>query len=216
MHAGVLKDAGYTGAADYGTTGLLMACVGATGQGLITLDAGVLQGHSSMQSTVHQLIAGVFFLGSAMHCYALTYAIWSCPAPALGRLVTPASRYLKTFLCAISLGAAPIAEYLHPARGMVTTSVRAASTHTHKHTHTHTHSDTRAACTFAFDSNAPTPAGVPHLLCLFSSRTCSAHHHSALAFGACMLRCSTIAAPWLMCCWCGNAHARSHTPLTWL
>ena len=96
----VLRDAGFTQTAFYAHGGLWVACIGATGQGLVTLEAGIMHRIQrglapGLQSAVHQIIALFFFLGSAAHCYAFTYALWQCPSPALARLVQAPSRYVQ-------------------------------------------------------------------------------------------------------------------------
>jgi hypothetical protein len=59
-----------------------LAVVGVIGQGLVTLEEDILL-HLKMglgisrQSILHQQLAGIFFLGAAMHCYTTAYYIGS-------------------------------------------------------------------------------------------------------------------------------------------
>jgi len=57
-----------------------VAAVGVVGQGIVTLEENLLENLNeglalSRQSILHQQLAGLFFLGSAVHCYATTYYI---------------------------------------------------------------------------------------------------------------------------------------------
>ena len=117
----ILLNAGYGSCASYGLWGGWAACVGATGQGLITFEENIVakiaesNPQISAQSMWHQLIAAGFFMGAAAHCYSMTYAVWSSPSPALQRFVCLPSKLVKTVICVGTFVASPIAQALHPA-----------------------------------------------------------------------------------------------------
>eukprot|EP00658_Telonema_sp_P-2_P039877 TRINITY_DN28497_c0_g1_i1.p1 TRINITY_DN28497_c0_g1~~TRINITY_DN28497_c0_g1_i1.p1 ORF type:complete len:241 (+),score=30.82 TRINITY_DN28497_c0_g1_i1:218-940(+) len=99
------------------------ACFGACGQGLITLEPEIVEklgmlgrAEISPQNGVHQLIALFFFVGAAVHCYSMTYALVCCNRESrLRQLSGPSSRALKLVVCAGTFLSAPVAEVLHPA-----------------------------------------------------------------------------------------------------
>ena len=114
---------GYKTCATVARLGGWAACIGVTGQGLITLEAGIVQKlqadgppQLSQQSIVHQLIAAVFFAGAAAHCYAFTYAVnKSRPSSQLRSFVGPTGQLLKLGICLCTFVASPLAQMLHPA-----------------------------------------------------------------------------------------------------
>jgi hypothetical protein len=97
--------------------GAYLAVIGVIGQGIVTLESDfferVERGDTmSAQSICHQLIAGCFFLGAAMHCYATCYICFVGG----GVAVYSALGKRAKFTCLVaSLVAWPIAEALHPA-----------------------------------------------------------------------------------------------------
>ena len=115
-----------------------LAVVGVIGQGIVTLEENFLlhikEGRGmSFQSILHQQLAGVFFLGAAMHCYATAYYILSTTRSwrnSFGRIklqniiasegVSCCYRVWSVrlkLLCVItSFLAVPIAEGMHPTR----------------------------------------------------------------------------------------------------
>eukprot|EP00933_Yihiella_yeosuensis_P077713 TRINITY_DN8850_c0_g1_i2.p1 TRINITY_DN8850_c0_g1~~TRINITY_DN8850_c0_g1_i2.p1 ORF type:complete len:290 (-),score=27.45 TRINITY_DN8850_c0_g1_i2:34-810(-) len=118
----MLASASFPKCARFGRFGGWMACFGATGQGLVTLEPEILvkigqrNPTISMQSIVHQLIAAFFFIGSAFHCYSVTIAVFQCSGDAeLKRFVGPVGRAIKLLVCLMSLFASPLAQMLHPA-----------------------------------------------------------------------------------------------------
>ncbi|KAG7359267.1 Frag1/DRAM/Sfk1 family protein [Nitzschia inconspicua] len=127
-----------------GWIGGIMAVVGVTGQGIITLHPDFLQNIKpggigmTQQDRLHQQLALVFFVGAALHTYSTCwFAYRGIPSnekmesdlsnasptsgspislPAKQPLFSTTSRHLKTACVAVSLLAAPIAEMYHPTR----------------------------------------------------------------------------------------------------
>ncbi|KAG7355230.1 Frag1/DRAM/Sfk1 family protein [Nitzschia inconspicua] len=125
--------------------GGIMAVVGVTGQGVITLHPDFLQNIKpggigmTQQDRLHQQLALVFFVGAALHTYSTCWFAYrgiprnekmesdlfsnaspttgsQISLPATQQLFSTTSRHLKTACVAVSLLAAPIAEMYHPTR----------------------------------------------------------------------------------------------------
>jgi hypothetical protein len=83
----LLRAAGHGGCANACLIGGYLAGAGAIGQGVITLEAGILEKiqrrlPQSSQSVWHQGIAGFFFMGAAVHAYSATYVYVKCATSA--------------------------------------------------------------------------------------------------------------------------------------
>jgi len=119
----LLMDADFVRAAAIAAMGGWFACLGAAGQGLVTLETDILAVVStpdstmSRQSVLHQVLAAFFFLGAAVHCYSMSWVLsWADPSNAgLQRLFSPSSRRFKTACCLGTVVASPLAQALHPA-----------------------------------------------------------------------------------------------------
>ena len=102
---------------------------GVAGQGLLTLEANLLENLKQgkklqSQSVMHQRLAGLFFLGAAAHCYATAYYIVSTSrsktkpsseSQSTTCIFGPWSVRLKLSCAILSLLSFPIAHLLHPA-----------------------------------------------------------------------------------------------------
>jgi hypothetical protein len=62
---------------------------------------------------LHQSIAGIFFLGAAVHCYATVYMYFKCEAA--DTQCMRQSKWLKAAVVVCSLMASPVATAMHPA-----------------------------------------------------------------------------------------------------
>mmetsp|Transcript_9656 Transcript_9656/g.28917 ORF Transcript_9656/g.28917 Transcript_9656/m.28917 type:complete len:257 (-) Transcript_9656:62-832(-) len=97
-----------------------LAAVGVIGQGIVTLDEDFLerlgQGHiMSQQSTLHQGIAGLFFVGAAVHCYATCYICLLGGDEEAATLYSFGGNVMKFACLLVSMVAYPVAEAMHPA-----------------------------------------------------------------------------------------------------
>lgn len=114
----------YPSASRCAYAGGIFAAIGAAGQGLVTMEedffANVSSGRGpSPQSVLHQLLALVFFMGAACHCYATVYM---CLRSGGGggvddssiRSPLRASKAIKLLCAGTTFISWPIAEALHP------------------------------------------------------------------------------------------------------
>lgn len=96
-----------------------LAALGAAGQGIVTLDHDFMErlgrGHGmSQRSILHQAIAGFFFIGAAVHCYATCYICIFGKGKESSALYSSAGTTMKVACVVVSMIAYPIAEALHP------------------------------------------------------------------------------------------------------
>ena len=93
------------------------ACIGVLGQGLVTLEEDFVERieagqQLTWQGVAHQLLAAVFFLGAAAHCYTTIYL---CCVSGSKRGLYSMSGNIAKFICvAVSFVSLPVAEALHP------------------------------------------------------------------------------------------------------
>jgi hypothetical protein len=110
-----LKDQNYRFVTFLTLVGSYMAVLGVIGQGVVTLEenmlANIKQGKDmAQQSSIHQILALVFFTGSAMHCYLTMYMCYCGNTPTYSKN----SVRIKLACVLTSFVSWPIAEALHP------------------------------------------------------------------------------------------------------
>jgi len=102
---------------------ILFCAIGVFGQGIITMDIDALQTLAnpesipkdwkpSTQSTIHQLLAAVFFMAAMYHGIQTLNVYYRCNAPIIQQLYI--SKYIKTFLLCIPFLFQIFAFYFHP------------------------------------------------------------------------------------------------------
>ena len=103
--------------------GAYVAVLGLVGQGVVTLQEDLLEqlqkqgGKFSKQSVYHQLLAAIFFLGAAVHCYTTVYyALSSSSSSGSCCCYGTWSIRIKCLCVCTSLLSWPLGEMLHPTR----------------------------------------------------------------------------------------------------